>query len=176
LEVLEDRTTPAVLNVAASDVAPLIQNHGLLQNNGDLTPTLLLQAGSPAGLGPMKVSGVPPTSPPPGSSPPSSSPPSSPPASPPPSLPSLFQALISLYIDGIELEATLQGNIEGFKATPQSLTIAGELEQVIEFFGNGNLDEIQASIAFNEQFAGPFVVLAGQEVIDNAIQQQSASS
>jgi hypothetical protein len=154
-------------------------NLGPLQNNGGLTPTMLPQAGSPvlgAGspssapnidqrgvarppngpidLGSVQVSVASPHSPSPAPSP----------------APSLFQAIVNLYIDGIELAAFEEA---GAAAFDDSFATASALKEVLQFFGNPNLDSLSANIAFNEPFAGPFgpfAVQAGELALLNALQ------
>jgi hypothetical protein len=77
--------------------------------------------------------------------------------------------VIALYLDGIELEAVEQGNAAGFKGNVATASLLGE---VLGFFGNPSLDSINASIAFNEPFAGPFgpfVLMAGETALLNAL-------
>ena len=175
---------PDLLGSAAN---PLDPHLGQLGDNGGPTQTMALLPGSPAidagdnsvpslagsfdqrGQGFARVSGSTidigafevqqPPSPPP-------APPPSPSPSPPP--PSLFQALISLYIDGIEQEAFYESNFAGWY---DNFDLGFALERVLQFFGNPSIDTIQASIAFNKQYAGPFgpyVVLAGGSALDQA--------
>lgn len=88
----------------------------------------------------------------------------------PPPPPSPYQALLSLYLDGIELEAVEQGSAAGWR---DHFAIASALEALLQFFGNPNLDSINADIAFNEPYAGPFgsyVVLAGELALLQTLQ------
>jgi CSLREA domain-containing protein len=102
------------------------------------------------------------------------SPPSSPPSSPPPTPtpPSLFQALLSLFIDGVALEAVSEASFAEFTAPAQSPATVQLLELLLGFLGNPSLNAVESNITFNLKFAGPlgpFFVEAGEMALDQAL-------
>ncbi len=80
--------------------------------------------------------------------------------------PSFVQAAVSLYIGGIQQEAVWQINVTAFK---EDFVTGSKAERVLQFFGNSDLNSIEANIAFNMPYAGPFgplFVLAGAQALD----------
>ncbi len=83
--------------------------------------------------------------------------------------PSFIQAAITLYVDGIQLEAVRQANLAAFFDDIPTSTVA---ENLAQFFGNFNIDGIQANIEFNLPYAspiGPFLVQAGRQAVDQIL-------
>jgi hypothetical protein len=83
--------------------------------------------------------------------------------------PCFFQAAVSLYIDGIKLEAVAQAN---FAAFFDDFTTASMAEQLVRFFGTPDINSIEANIAFLEPYAGPFgpyLVQAGEQAVDQIL-------
>jgi hypothetical protein len=162
-------------------------NLGPLQNNGGLTSTMLPLSGSPvlgAGvafaaptsdqrgvprptngptdLGSVQVSGVP-TSPPP--SPPGGGGQTRTP-------PGLVQAVLSLFLDGARIETA---NLDAaFFDNEESLAGANTsvLDSLVAALFVPDLGVVQADIAFNLPYAGPFgpiAELAGAAAVFNAV-------
>ncbi len=90
--------------------------------------------------------------------------------------PSFVQAAITLYFDGVRLEAVEQAN---FLAFLDDLPKAYAAENLALFLGNFDINSIKANIASNLPYAcpfGPFLVLAGELAVDQFLNIHSPDS
>jgi hypothetical protein len=167
-------TSPVISTGATSFLTPSTDQRG--QPRPAAGP---IDIGSVQGTVPLSPPASPPAGSPPGGLPPA--PPAGSPAPHPAPPPSMFQAWVSLFLDGARLEANALGSQFGVSSfindtTPSNPGPDAAAEEVLDeldaFLGILSNDAIDADIAFNLPNAGPFgefLVLDGATAVSNAV-------